>query len=1097
MNLYLRLESGLRRCLLFSVLIAALFAGSEIVAESNLIAQEPSLSGELTWKNGDKLPGHVVSSDGTHLKWQSRLFRDPIEIDLGFLDRVKLKSNTPFGKSLETYAIQTVDGFSLYGEVKKMDDESLLVSSKRFGEISVDRSKIATLLNLKTSGSLINGEFDLSQWGAKRDEKKYWKVNDQGELESLRSNVHLYLQSELPESALIEVELEWNKKLDFTFGFGVPKSSRKIELLPRLESWDDAVVLSYNDDFEIVLESNESDSKRLKFLIHWNRVTNQLVIHDERGKILATAELGKQPSSIEPGIYLENKSGDLRVTSLMIRRSTKGFDATAPSIQTLAESAINGSVKSFDGKNWVIEKAQVAAEETDKSESTVSVAGDDFCGAFLMNPPQERPSGQSRIKFLDGMLVRGKLASLRENKISLSTNLSSTPIELELSDAISIQFETPDNKSASSFSHRLFNSVGQIQGKLESGSGTADDVMRWRVAGAKTAVPFSKGDGRIVLQDNKPTEKIKNRWADTLYLNNRDAVPCRIVSMNEDRVTVQSFFENDTVDQALIKAVDFRNQEVAELVEPDDPDWLIPKGSKKRVKVNEKRIQLSSKAELGHPWLFTGGGFDFDLSWKENLYGVLECQTLVGDLESGEGGKKINIMLYGENVFVVNQGVQNPDSGMVSVKNGKAKISFKYKKGGVEVSVNGKKAYSEKVESSKNRGRGVKFKLNDMYQQGIKCELSNFKLQVASAGNSAMVDADQKKLLLTIPRLKKLRPPKQILCANNLDMLRGELISMNQENVMFRANGEVKMFPRDVVSSVVWMHAEGLAKSEVTAVGTKQSKKESSEEFSKKSSDEATKKSAVQVDSPEDSTQVSAQKQIVQVLMRGNRRMTATLSSWSDGLLSGDSEALGPCEIPFDQIYELRFGSFATKATDVAYSDWIAELAPSPKMETGADGQTGSGFTFGSSSPLIGTRPKPFTIPTIDGSKFSLKDEVGKVVVLDFWATWCGPCVQALPKIRETVAKYSNDEVVLLAVNQEETKDQIQNFLESRILELPVGLDDGKIGRQFKADSLPTTVVINPDGEIAFVKVGSSNDMEEKLSAAIDELLKADREAVK
>jgi thiol-disulfide isomerase/thioredoxin len=121
----------------------------------------------------------------------------------------------------------------------------------------------------------------------------------------------------------------------------------------------------------------------------------------------------------------------------------------------------------------------------------------------------------------------------------------------------------------------------------------------------------------------------------------------------------------------------------------------------------------------------------------------------------------------------------------------------------------------------------------------------------------------------------------------------------------------------------------------------------------------------------------------------------------------------------------------------------------------------------------------------------------GKVVVLDFWATWCGPCVQALPKIRETVAKYSNDEVVLLAVNQEETKDQIQDFLESRILELPVGLDDGKIGRQFKADSLPTTVVINPDGEIAFVKVGSSNDIEEKLSAAIDELLKADREAVK
>ena len=1073
------------------ILIASVFVtGCVVVTGSSLFAQEPSLNGELTWKNGDKLPGHVVSSDGTHLKWQSELFRDSLEIDLGFLDRIKLDSNTLFGKTAETYAIQTVDGFSLYGEVKKLDDKALVVSSKRFGEVSVDRSKIATLLNLKTSGSLINGEFDLSQWGANRDEKKYWKVNEQGELESLRSNVHLFLKSELPESALIEVELEWEKKLDFTFGFGVPKSSRKIELLPRLESWDDAVVLSYNDDFEIVLESNESESKRLKFLIHWNRVTNQLVIHDERGKILATADLGKQPTSIEPGIYLENKSGDLRVTSLMIRRSTKGFDATAPSIQTLDDSAINGRVKSFDGVNWQIEKAKAKeAKEADESDSIVSVGRDDFCGAFLMNPPEKRPSGQSRVKYHDGMYVRGKLISIDGSKIALTTNLSSESVELDLAGAMSVQFETPESESVSTFSHRLFNKVGQIQGKLESGSGAADDIMRWRVAGAKSAVPFSQGDGRIVLQDNKPTEKIKNRWADTLYLANRDTVPCRIVSMDENQITVESFFDNDTIDQALIKAVDFRNQEVAERVELDDPDWSIPEASKKRVKVGDKHIQLSSKAELGHPWLFAGGGFEFELSWKNNLYGVLECRTLVGDLESGEGGKKVNVMLYGENVFVANEGEPNPNTGMVSVKNGKAKIAFKYQKGKLEVTVNGKKAYSEKVASNSNRGRGVKFKLNDMYQQGIKCELRNFKLQTATTGNSSMVDAEQKKLLLTIPRLKKLRPPKQILCANNLDMLRGELISMNHEHVTFRANNEVKMFPREVVSSVVWLHADGLAKSEFAAEEVSEDQVDDSED--------SNADSKVEADSTEVSTLVSKQQQTVQVLMRGNRRMTTTLNSWAGGKLSGDSEALGSCDIPFDQIYELRFGSFATKATDIAYSDWVAELAPSPKMETGADGQPGSGFTFGSASPLIGTRPKPFSISTVDGKQFSLKEEVGKVVVLDFWATWCGPCVQALPKIRDTVAKYSSDEVVLIAINQEETKDQIRSFLESRNLEIPVGLDSGTIGRQFKADSLPTTVVINPNGEIAFVKVGSSNDMEEKLAAAIDELLKADREAVK
>jgi len=286
---------SLFRCL--GALLVAL-----ILAPLAVCAQDRELPGELTWKNGDKLPGHSISSDGTHLKWQSNLFRDPLELDISFLDRIKLDSDVLFRKTEETFAIQTVDGFSLFGDVKKLDDKELVVSSKRFGEFAVDRSQIATILNLKTSGSLINGEFDLSQWGANRDEKKYWKVNDQGELESLRSNIHLFLKSELPESALIEVELEWEKKLDFTFGFGVPKSSRKIELLPRLESWDDAIILSYNDDWEIVLESIESESNRIKFLIHWNRVTNELVIHNERGKILATAKLGDQPSSIQPGI---------------------------------------------------------------------------------------------------------------------------------------------------------------------------------------------------------------------------------------------------------------------------------------------------------------------------------------------------------------------------------------------------------------------------------------------------------------------------------------------------------------------------------------------------------------------------------------------------------------------------------------------------------------------------------------------------------------------------------------------------------------------------------------------------------------------------
>ena len=190
--------------------------------------------------------------------------------DLSYLSQVDFAPEHKSAKTDEAYAIQTTGGFSLYGEITKLDDRSLYVSSARFGKIVLERNQVVSILNLKTSGSLINGEFDLSKWSASRGEKKYWTVNEEGELQSLRNDVHLFMKSELPQSALIEVELKWEKKLDFVLGFGVPRNSRNIDALPRLESWDDSIVMSFNDDFEIVMESIQAETKRIKFLIHWN-----------------------------------------------------------------------------------------------------------------------------------------------------------------------------------------------------------------------------------------------------------------------------------------------------------------------------------------------------------------------------------------------------------------------------------------------------------------------------------------------------------------------------------------------------------------------------------------------------------------------------------------------------------------------------------------------------------------------------------------------------------------------------------------------------------------------------------------------------------
>jgi thiol-disulfide isomerase/thioredoxin len=166
--------------------------------------------------------------------------------------------------------------------------------------------------------------------------------------------------------------------------------------------------------------------------------------------------------------------------------------------------------------------------------------------------------------------------------------------------------------------------------------------------------------------------------------------------------------------------------------------------------------------------------------------------------------------------------------------------------------------------------------------------------------------------------------------------------------------------------------------------------------------------------------------------------------------------------------------------------DELENMVPIPGQR-----QASGGNLSVKKDPLIGKNAPQFESVLLDGSKFKLENHKGKVVVLDFWATWCGPCVRALPVLIEEMSQFEKDELILLAVNQGETKKVISQFLKKKKLQqLNVVMDRKKsIGRDYKVQGIPKTVVIDQEGVIRHVEVGFGEQAAARINAKISKLL--------
>jgi thiol-disulfide isomerase/thioredoxin len=142
-------------------------------------------------------------------------------------------------------------------------------------------------------------------------------------------------------------------------------------------------------------------------------------------------------------------------------------------------------------------------------------------------------------------------------------------------------------------------------------------------------------------------------------------------------------------------------------------------------------------------------------------------------------------------------------------------------------------------------------------------------------------------------------------------------------------------------------------------------------------------------------------------------------------------------------------------------------------------------------NPLLGKPAPSFVTVDPNGQEIDLKQHLGRdVIMLDFWATWCGPCLIAMPHIEEVAKKYESRGLVVYSVNVGEDPDTVKEFLESANLDMRVAMDfRGDIQRMFNGKYLPHTVLIGKDGTVQAAYLGFQNNLAAELSRDIEALL--------
>lgn len=997
----------------------------------------------LYWRHGDVLPGHIVKASASELSWSAESFAEPLRLNLQSIHMIRFPTgDAPFTvDATGSQTIETRDGNRFFGRIRETTDQIVSIDTLQHGELRIRRDAIGLIANPTSRAHVYSGPKGLRGWSTVTYGRRLaeWEELPGGRLATRMVAAELYRSLPANGSVDIEVEFIWRSNPSFQIRFLTPFAEPTKETVKLETRANNYVIqtLGSNGRFR-QLDSIPKDRTKVRFLLRWSQSANQLSVYRGR-KYLGKMSVKRGDAKTGPAaIYIKNTGPQLTLSRLEIRAgSTLDMTETDPRQDTILRT----DNKSVAGRVTSVSASAVTLTQTDRNVTTLPWS--EISEVRFQGLEEDQPATADSVEcvFQNGETLRGKIVEATDEQLVIRVPAIENPVTCAFNDLERIlihpkSIPPPRGTPTMSVNGRT------LHGHLKP---SRDGSLGWMPLHGDQAAALADDIALRINLESMATHDIGTADDDLLYLRSGDVVPCHVLTANEQGLKVASRFSGDALlPHAEVKAVELAAPPIAP-IEGFDERWNIQDAARAKLDDSRSIVTFWQPTSIEHPTIMTGcDRLEFRLKRKQfEKLGSFFQVTLHNDENED---RTVPFYFSGEKSFVMG----TLGAAFKPIRSDNGEFVVRIQTFPFEVSVNGV-SMGVSRQSNRDRGakwRGVSFALGQGQTRGVHpnrrfpgnqafLELRDLRMsRVRRPAISHTTMAMDTIPLLTVPRDRDSEDLTHLAVGTNNDVVRGRLLALDGESVEITTKSTNRHLPRRALSGIIWL---------------------------------------------ENQTVETQSSRLTRVVLRDTTTVGIMSPRLTDDHLEGDHPLFGAFRIGLDEIQTMLLGSSPNQFHRHDFLRWTAVAAKQPNFDAQAD----------LTSELIGLEPRVDLEMVGSTDRFRISDYNGRVVVLEFWAAWCSPCIKTMPKLLETVGQYAPSQVSLVAVNQGEPRAVVEKFLADKGWKITTALDPGnQTSGLFKVGNLPQTVVIDQSGVVTAVFAGAEPEFPTKLKAAIDHLLK-------